>query len=98
MSIEAAFVEVLAPLIEPLMAKIEALQAKVDLLTERLEQYDPNRPMTKNEVAEMLGYRNERTVDRLEKKGALTRVSPKGCAVRYRAADAMRLVDGRNLQ
>ncbi len=97
MSIEAAFVEVLTPLIQPLMEKIEDLQAKVDHLTKRLEEYDPNRPMTKKEVAEMLGYKNERTVDRLEKKGMLSRVSPKNSAVKYRAADVMRLIDGRSM-
>lgn len=101
MSMEAAFAEVLTPLIQPLLEKIEDLQAKVDHLAKRLEEYDPNRPMTKKEAAERLGYKNERTMDRLERQGLITRIpvsKDSDRIVKFRAADVMRLIDGRALQ
>ena len=48
--------------------------------------------LSKKEVAILLGYRNSRTVDRMEKKGLLRRVMLGNGIVRFRLSDAYKLI------
>ena len=48
--------------------------------------------LTKKEVASLLGYRNTRTVDRMEKKGLLRRVVMGEGIVRFRLSDTCKLI------
>lgn len=48
--------------------------------------------LTKKEMASMLGYKNPRTIDRIEKKGLIERVQVANGNVRFRLSDAHKLI------
>ena len=63
---------------------------KPEILQISIQQQD--KLLTKKEVAAMLGYRNSRTVDRMEKKGLLKRIVLGEGAVRFKLSDTCKLV------
>ena len=53
--------------------------------------YEPERLISKREVATMLGYKSLKSVDKIERKGLIERVDFTECGIRYRLSDAERL-------
>ena len=100
MSMEAAFTEAFSPLIEPLLEMILDLREHVDQQTEQIKRLQEridnaclNKPyLSKKEAAKMLG-KSEKTVERLEKVGELTRIPTDDNTVRFRTSQVMRLVE-----
>ena len=100
MSMEMALVEALSPLINPLLETIRDLREHVDqqteqikLLQDRIDNACLNKPyLSKKETAKMLG-KSEKTVERLEKAGGLTRIATDDGTVRFRTSQVMRLVE-----
>ncbi|HBM17424.1 MAG TPA: hypothetical protein DD381_13940 [Lentisphaeria bacterium] len=53
--------------------------------------HEPERLISKREVATILGYKSLKSVDKIERKGLIERVDFSECGVRYRLSDTERL-------